>query len=360
MVALITTVTVALGISFLCSILEAAIFSVRSTELAERESNGDGSAKRLKDIKDNRLDDAISSILILNTIAHTIGAAMAGAQAARVFGDAWVGVFSAVLTLLVLVLTEIVPKTIGAVYASKLVGFVALTLAILMKALHPLLLITRAITRLIAHGDHSQITRGEVRAMVETASEMGLLQAQESQIVKNALQMGRVPLDAVMTPRPVVQRLPASLKASALLEPENTMPFTRVPLFEKDTENIVGYVRVPEVLRACLEGRGDTPLATLKRPLRTFAESTSVGEAMRALLPTGDHIALVQDSFGGMAGIVTLEDLLETLLGAEIMDESDEVADLRQLALDLRQKRQARHAPSTPPASTDDASEPLP
>lgn len=348
MVALLITVSVALGISFLCSVLEAAIFSVRSTELSERASKGEISARRLKDIKENRLDDAISSILILNTIAHTIGAAMAGAQAAHVFGDAWVGVFSGVLTLLVLVLTEIIPKTIGAVYASRLVGFVSMALAVLMRALHPLLLVTRAITRLIAHSDHGKITRGEVRAMVETASEMGLLQAQESQIVKNALHLGRVPVDAVMTPRTVVRRVAASLPASALLEPEHAVPFTRIPLYEKSEENIVGYIMVPEVLRACLDERGQTPLRDLARTLPSLDEHTSVGEALRTLMNAGDHIALVQDAFGGMAGIVTLEDLLETLLGAEIMDESDEVADLRELAMELRAKRKKQ---STPPAT---------
>ena len=351
MIALLITVTVALGISFLCSILEAAVFSVRDTELSERAAKGESSAQRLKHIKDHRLDDAISSILILNTIAHTIGAAMAGAQAADVFGDAWVGVFSGVLTLLVLVMTEIIPKTIGAVYASRLVGFVATALAILMKLLHPLLLVTRAITRLVAHGEQGKITRGEVRAMVETASEMGLLQAQESKIVKNALHLGRVQLDAVMTPRTVVQRISADLPASSLLEPKHAVPFTRIPLFKESEENIVGYVLIPEVLRACLDGRGDVPLGELARELPTFDEHASVGEALRALMSAGDHIALVQDSFGGMAGIVTLEDLMETLLGAEIIDESDEVADLRQLAIELRDKRKQRYAAKAPPAT---------
>ncbi|MDJ0973745.1 MAG: CNNM domain-containing protein [Planctomycetota bacterium] len=342
MLALLLTVLIALGVSFLCSILEAALLSIRDTELAERAANGEKGAAKLKAIKSERLDDAISSILILNTIAHTIGAAMAGAQAADVFGDAWVGLFSAVLTLLVLVVTEIIPKTIGAVHASGLVTFVARTLVVLQLMLYPVLLLTRALTSMIQRPDHARISRGEVRAMVESAAEEGLLLQHESQIVTNALHLGNVPLRDVMTPRTVVGRLSADLPASALLHNETSMPFTRIPLFEDGEEDIIGYVLVPEILRRLSRSDAPAKLRDFLREIPSFEVDAPVGDALRMLIREGTHIAVVNDAFGGLAGIVTLEDLLETLLGAEIMDESDQVADLRQLAMELRDRRLGR------------------
>jgi CBS domain containing-hemolysin-like protein len=346
MLALLTTVGVALGVSFLCSILEAALLSVRTTELVERAGREERGARMLLDLKQNQLDDSISSILILNTIAHTIGAAVAGAQAAVLFGEAWLGVFSAVLTLLVLVLTEIIPKTFGAARASQLVPFVAITLTILLKLLLPLLLFTRVITRFIGKSDHTQISRGEVAAMVESAAEEGLLESHESQIVGNVLQMGSVPIQAVMTPRPVVFKVAAETSINDLAEADDVI-FTRVPIFEGGEENIIGYVRVPDVLLRAYKGEGDVPVRELLRPLPSFEATETVGDTLRALMRAGQHIALVRGEFGGMAGLVTLEDLIETLLGAEIVDESDHVADLRQLAIEMRDKRLGRRA--TPP-----------
>lgn len=347
MMALLTTVGIALGVSFLCSILEAALLSIRTTELVERAGRNERGARRLLDLKRNRLDDSISSILILNTIAHTIGAAVAGAQAAVLFGEAWLGVFSAVLTLLVLVLTEIIPKTFGAARASQLVPFVAATLAVLLKLLLPLLLFTRVITRLVGDTDHAQISRGEVAAMVKSAAKEGLLDSHESRIVNNVLHMGSVPIEDVMTPRPVVFKIAAGTPAKALAEAEDVV-FTRVPIFEGGEENIIGYVRMPDVLRRAYQGEGETPVKDLVRPLPAFDTGETVGDTLRALMRSGQHIALVRDQFGGMAGLVTLEDLIETLLGAEIVDESDHVADLRQLAIEMRDKRLGRR--SAPPA----------
>lgn len=353
MVALLTTVLIALGVSFLCSILEAALLSIRDTELAERAAKGQKAAAKLQRIKSERLDDAISSILILNTIAHTIGAAMAGAQAAELFGDAWVGVFSAVLTLLVLVVTEIIPKTIGAVHASRLVPFVARTLTVLQVLLYPVLLATRALTSMIQRPDHATISRGEVSAMVKHATDEGLLLKHESQIVANALHLGSIAVKDVMTPRTVMGRLPADTPANALLENEASMPFTRIPIYEDGEEDIIGYVLVPQVLRHLSGSKEPGVLKDFVRELPTFEGQTPVGDALRVLIREGTHIALVRDGFGGVAGIVTLEDLLETLLGAEIVDESDEVADLRKLAVDLRDKRLGRTQErlQSPPAS---------
>ena len=339
MLTLVVIVLIALGISFLCSILEAALLTVRDTELAEGAASGRRGAAALLELKTERLDESISAILILNTVAHTIGAAMAGAQAARVFGDAWVGVFSGVLTVLVLVVTEIIPKTLGAAYASQLVPFVAGTLKGLSFLLWPVLKITRLITGMIHKPDRAEISKGEVHAMVRSATESGLIPLDESQIVTNALELRQVRVGDVMTPRTVVSRLPASTPAETLLTEDPDLPYTRIPIYEDGGEDIIGYVLVPDVLRGeAAEPTGKT-LRDYLRPISDFEVNTTVGDALRELLPRGEHIAIVRDGFGGLAGIVTLEDLIETLLGAEILDESDEVADLRALAIELRDRR---------------------
>ncbi len=345
MLTLLLIVAIALGVSFLCSILEAALLSIRDTELAEGMAEGRRGAELLLHLKTEKLDESISAILILNTVAHTIGAAMAGAQAAKVFGDAWVGVFSGVLTLLVLVVTEIIPKTLGAAYASKWVPFVAYTLQGLRYLLYPVLMLTRLITGMIGKPHGTGISKGEVRAMVVTATEKGVIRPHEARIVTNALRLEQVHLEDVMTPRTVVTRLPASTPTEKLLNGDLDVNYTRIPVYEDGEEDVVGYARLPDILRDAAQTETPTVLRDHLRPIATFDATTTVGDAMRSLVRDEGHIALVRDSFGGLAGIVTLEDLIETLLGAEILDESDEVADLRELAVELRDRRLERHSP---------------
>lgn len=364
MLTLLFIVLVALGVSFLCSVLEAALLSVRDSELAEGAAARRRGAALLLYLKTDRLDDSISAILILNTVAHTIGAAMAGAQAARVFGDAWVGVFSGVLTLLVLVVTEIIPKTIGASYASRLVPFVAYTLQTLRFLLYPALLLTRLLTGLIGRPEDGGISKGEVHAVVRSATESGQIQRHESQIVTNALRLGQVGVGDVMTPRTVVLRLPASTPASELGTQVPELPYTRVPIYDEGEEDVIGYVRVPDVLRGEWRAESDRTLMDYRRDISDVDMRATVGDALRELLRRGEHIALVRDGFGGLAGIVTLEDLIETLIGAEILDESDEVADLREFAIELRDRRLGRrhgvNAEATPDGTTPDETTPDP
>ena len=190
----------ALAISFLCSLLEAGLLSVRETELAARATGGDKGAAILLDLKQNRIDDAISAILTLNTIAHTIGATLAGAQAARVFGNAWVGVFSGILTLLVLIVTEIIPKTLGAVYASRFVGFVGRTSSLLIRLLLPIVAATRALTRLLVKQEKTPITRAEIAALLAAAAGQGTVRRDQKRVFDNVLQLDEILVGDVMTP----------------------------------------------------------------------------------------------------------------------------------------------------------------
>ncbi|WP_373047925.1 CNNM domain-containing protein [Vulgatibacter sp.] len=343
MALLFTYVVVALSISFLCSLLEASFLSVSMGELLGRKQGGDKSATLMLHLKEERLDDSIGAILTLNTIAHTIGAALAGAQAARVFGDAWLGVFSAVLTLAILVLTEIIPKTLGTTQASALVGFTARTIRLLIKGLAPLLFLTRMLTRLFAKGAEVKISRGELGALVALAAKQGLLQHDESTLIANVLRFREVKVADVMTPRIVVQMQPADASVADLLGDPAAMVHSRIPVWQESPDHVIGYVLVRDVLTAVAKGTSqEAPLVRFLRDPFFVPELVSVDGALRQFTGRREQLAIVTDEYGGVSGVVTLEDLVETILGAELVDESDAVADLRKVAADLRDRRLQR------------------
>jgi len=333
----------ALGISFCCSLLEAALLSARMASLSERRSHGSRGAGLLLDIKQHRIDDAISAILTLNTVANTLGATLAGAEAADVFGSAWVGVFSGVLTLLILILSEIIPKTLGAVYAGPLSPAVGWSLHLLTRLMWPVLFVSRGITRLLTRGRRVGFSRGELSAVIAVATREGVITTDESRLIDNLLRFERIRVEDVMTPRTVAFMLPAdSTVAELMAEPEAEV-FSRIPLYRGDRDGVIGYVLQRDVLRAAARDCDPaTPLERFVRPVPFIPEIISVGQALRQILERREPIAMVTDEHGGIAGLVTLEDLTETILGAEIVDESDRVADLRKAALRLRDARVER------------------
>lgn len=342
-VLLIAYVVGALSISFVCSILEAALLSSRIADLSARKDEGDSGAAILLELKLNRLEDAIGAILTLNTIAHTIGAALAGAQAALVFGDAWVGVFSGVLTLLVLVFTEIIPKTVGTAYASPLAGIVGRTIALLTRVLAPILAVTRVLTRLVHRAEKPTMTRGELAAVVAMAASQGTLARTESRLLDNVLSLQSIQVKDVMTPRTVTEMLPSDASIADLVKSPGAAQFSRLPLFGSSRDEVLGYVVQRDALAALGQGKGlETKLADFIRPAWFLPATTSISAALRSFLERPEHMAIVSDEFGAVVGLVTLEDVLETILGAEILDESDQVADMRQLAIQIRDRRMAK------------------
>ncbi len=333
----------ALFVSFVCSVLEAALLSIRVTELADRRDRGDRAAAALLAIKEHRVGDAISAILTLNTVAHTIGAALAGAQAAVVFGDRWVGAFSGVLTLLILVLTEIIPKTLGTTNASGLVAPVAWSLRLLLVATAPALVVTRLLTRLFSKESEQSVSRGELSALVAIAHREGVIRNEELRVMTNLLRFDEVRVTDVMTPRTVAAMLPLGATVGELVDDAAVRHYSRVPVFEGSRDHVVGYVLRRDALEALVRGepRG-APVAPLVRPIHALPEMASLSAALRDLQARRDPIAVVVDEFGGVRGLLTLEDVIETILGVEIIDEKDRVADLRAVALELRDKRMAR------------------
>jgi CBS domain containing-hemolysin-like protein len=340
---LLTFVGFALGVSFLCSLLEAAFLSVQTATLTEQRDAGRRGAGRLLVLKQRRVDEAISAILILNTVANTLGATMAGAQAARVFGSAWVGAFSGVLTLLILVVSEIIPKTLGALYAARLASFVGHTLHLLTRLLGPALALSRLLTRLMARRKRPGMSRGELGALIATASQEGAISGHESALLSNLLDFHKVRVEDVMTPRIVVLSLATTTTVEKLLATPGADAFSRIPVYRDEPDNVVGYVLQRDVLAQAAQG-GDVTrtLEDYVRPIRFVPETVSVGTALRQFLQRREALGMVADEHGNVAGLVSLEDLTETVLGAEIVDESDRVVDLRKAAIEARERRLER------------------
>lgn len=340
---LITYIGIAVGVSFACSLLEAALLSSRNVKLIEQQDRGNKGAGHLLAIRTERVDDAISAILTLNTVANTLGATLAGAQAARVFGNKWVGVFSGLLAFVILVISEIIPKTLGAVYWRQLSGFVGWTLRFLTQAMTPALILSRLLTRLLTRGRRLDYSRNEVAATIVAATQQGVLSAGESRIFENLLRFNEVRVEDVMTPRTVTEMVPADDTIGDLLASREAEAFSRIPLYRDHQDNVVGYVLQRQVLKALADGADqDLPLSALMRPIPFIPEVATVGAALRQILERREPIAMAIDEHGGVAGLVTLEDLTETILGVEIVDESDRIVDQRQAAAALRDQRMER------------------
>ncbi|MEP0522267.1 MAG: hemolysin family protein [Hyphomicrobiales bacterium] len=342
MTLLIFYVTLAISVSFLCSILEAVLLSVSPSFLAALENDKPSLAARLKSLKED-IDRPLAAILTLNTIAHTVGAAGAGAQAAVVFGDAALGVFSAVLTFLILVLSEIIPKTIGATYWRGLVPVVSRILPPLIWILWPLVKMSQLLTKLLSNGEKKNaISREELSALATVGAREGVVDASESRIVRNLLRFDALTVADIMTPRTVVYALPQETSVGALVDALEQARFSRIPIYDGTIDNVSGFVLKTELLVKAVQGQLSTPISELKRELTHVNATMHLRELFELLLQNDRHIALVVDEFGGTDGLVTLEDVVETLLGLEIVDEADAIEDLQAMARKQWEERAAR------------------
>ena len=340
MTLLITYVLIALGFSFLCSIAEAVLLSVTSAHIALMESENRPSAPLLKKLKGD-INKPLAAILTLNTIAHTVGAAGAGAQAAVVFGSASVAVASAVLTLLILIISEIIPKTLGAHYWRSLAPIMAYTLKFLIWFLYPFVMLSEKLTSGMVEGPRlNGFSRAEFSAMVDLGAEEGQLDKQESSILKNLLLLNEIRVKEVMTPRTVIFSLSESSTVETFFHKYDDIRFSRIPIYsDGNQEQMIGFVLRSDLLLAQSRGNTTTPLKTYCREMHAILASTKVAKALDQFIGLKSQIMLVIDEYGGVEGLVALEDLLETMLGLEIVDESDKAVDMQQLALKLAQRQ---------------------
>jgi len=336
---LIIYACVAIGFSFLCSVAEAVLLSVSPSYIGALEEKGRRSARRWKHLKAN-VDRPLAAILSLNTIAHTVGAAGVGAEAATIWGSEALGWASAVMTLLVLVLSEIIPKTIGAVYWRRLAGPTAQFLEWLIWLLYPLVLLSEILTRIIAGGNKTQIvTREEVAAMAAISAASGQLEASESRILANLFRLKSLKVQDIMTPRTVIVAFSQDTTVGEVLEQNPNLAVSRIPIYDGTIDHPTGFVLKTDILLAQANGKPETKLEEMRRDLRVVSCQASLAASFDALLNQRAHLALVVDQYGGADGLVTLEDLLETLLGAEIVDESDAATDMQRYARQRWEKR---------------------
>ncbi|WP_218827522.1 CNNM domain-containing protein [Rubricoccus marinus] len=333
---LILYIALAIGVSFLCSVLEAVLLSVSPAYIGNLSATKPKAAERLKGLKAD-VERPLAAILSLNTVAHTIGAAGAGAEAAAYFGNEAIGIFSAVLTLGILVLSEIIPKTLGAVYWRGLAPLVSRVLPWLIWITIPLVWLSQGITKLIARGEkEGSVSREEIAALAQIGHEEGVFDKSESRILASLLRFNELKARDVMTPRTVTVAFDESTPLATVAEQKT---FSRLPLYTGSMDNVTGYVLRDEVLAAVAGGEGEVPASSLRRDVLSVAHDLPLPQVFEQLLDRQEHLAVVVGEYGGTAGVVTVEDVIETLLDVEIVDEVDTDHDMQAAARERWESR---------------------
>ncbi len=343
MVLLFVYLSIALFISFTCSVMEAVILSTPVTYVRVKEEAGSRSAKIFIRLKEN-MDRPITAILTLNTIAHTIGAAGVGAQATKVFGDAYFGLVSIILTLLILIFSEIIPKSIGTRYARELALVSGKIIVGMMWLTYPFVLLSGIITKIFAKkGTEQTVSREEISVMASIGRTEGVFVEKEQKIIQNLVRLKSVNVSEIMTPRVVVTAADENMKLPEFLKNKEFLYYSRIPVYSGYLENITGYVFREQVFEKLAEDQNDLKLRDLRRDIVVFYKSKPLFNVWETLLNKKEQIAIVVDEYGGIDGLVTMEDIVETLLGFEIVDEKDKIADLQQYARERWKKRKQKY-----------------
>jgi CBS domain containing-hemolysin-like protein len=331
MTLLFIYLAIAIGVSFLCSILEAVLLSVTPSFVENIQSERPHSAKHLVHVKEH-LDKSLASILILNTFAHTMGAAGVGSQALQIFGQEWETLIAFTLTLVILYFSEIIPKTLGSTFWKKLAIPSAFIITVLVKMVYPLVWLSTLLTKLFSHHKDDEVTREEIIALASLSHKGGELFTQENSYLYNLLNLRNKRTEEILTPRTVVHMLDESFSVSEALNEPLTEQFSRMPVFASDSDNIKGKVIRVDLFEAERKGKGDEPISNFVKPIHRVSEKLSVHNLLDLFIKRNAHLFLVEDEFGQTAGVVTLEDAIETLLGREIIDERDVTDDMQALA----------------------------
>ena len=343
MILLLFYLFLALFVSFLCSVMESVLLSTPLSFLKVKEESGHKSAITFIKLKQN-VEKPLSAILSLNTVAHTIGAAGVGAQATKLFGEIYFGVISAILTLLILVFSEIIPKTIGVRYWRKLAlvsGTIINTMVIITL---PLVIMTGYITKLFSKNtDIPSVSRDEISAMANIGTDEGIFEEKENKIIQNIIRLRTVKVSEIMTPRVVVAVADENMSLEEFLMKKKFLHYSRIPIYSKNNDNITGYVFRQTVFEKLAEAETNLKLLDISREIIVVPEFQTLLKLWEYLLEKKEHIALIVDEYGGMDGIVTMEDIIETLLGLEIVDERDRIIDMQQYARERWKERKVKY-----------------
>jgi CBS domain containing-hemolysin-like protein len=332
-----------IGTSFLCSILESILLSTNISYISVLENNNPKAGKLLKKLKTD-IDSSIASILILNTIANTLGATAIGVQAQNVFGGdkTLVMIVSIVLTFMILFFAEIIPKTIGAVYWKQLAPYAARIINFFIFVTYPIIIMTQFVTKKIGKENNDTISREELIHSTLLSEEEGIIGDLESDIIENTLTLNNIKVKDILTPRSVMYAIPKDAIIKDITEDKRTFKFSRVPIYDGSVDNIVGIVLTKKLFKQAIVD-SDVCIETIMKPVISLHENIPVSKALNMFIQKKEHMFIVHDSYDQTEGIVTLEDCIETLLGLEIMDESDTTADMRRLALNkMKAKRKEK------------------
>ncbi len=347
MTTLIITVSLTLLISALCSALEATLYSLSWTTLEKMKTSGSRAGRILHTMRSN-IEQPISAILTTNTIANTAGASIAGALAASALGDACTPAFAAFFTVLVLLFSEIIPKTLGVSYPEQIGTVLAWPLYILTFLLKPITWGSGMITRLITPKTHEpEATEDDIRAMARISRNAGVIQKYEETAINNVLTLDQKHVHDVMTPRTVVFSLPENYSVEQTCNTPAFWHFSRIPIYAENNENVVGMVLRSDVVMQRSKECSHITLAEIMRPIHFVPQSITLDKVLSEFLERRQHLFAVLDEFGGLAGVISLEDVLEEMLGQEIVDESDMVADMREAARERRARAMSQFLSKT-------------
>ena len=333
----------ALGISFICSLLESTLMSTTLSYINLREEEGYKPAQLMKKYK-TETERPLAAILSLNTIANTVGASGVGMQATLIFGEAWFGVCSAIMTILILVFSEIFPKTIGTTFWKQLMGPAAHVIRVLIFIMYPIVKLIELISKIFPEQDEAAVSREEVIAMANVGEEEGVIEEEENKIIRNLMRLNEVKAYEVMTPRVVAAIAEESMTLKAYYDCDAYDHFSRIPVFADSQEFITGYVLRDDALEELTEDHFEKTLGEIKRPLLYFNEESSVADIFDRMLQEKSQIGVVIDEYGCFQGVLTFEDVIETIFGFEIIDEMDVVTDMQQYARERWQQRQKKYA----------------
>ena len=329
----------AIAISALCSALEATLLSTPLSYITGLEDQGVKGARRLKKLKQNP-DRPISAILCLNTIANTVGASLVGSLAAQIYDSTVVGVLSTVFTLAILIFSEIIPKTIGTSYWRSLALPASAIISTMIFIAFPLVWVLEKLQRLISSkSTQVSVSREDISAMVSVATEEEVIEKEEKKMIQNLLKLDELTAHEIMTPSAVVEMAEGNMTIREFYDSD--LSHSRIPVYdEENDEYVIGYVLRQEILEKMAEDRFSTKLIDIARPIMSFSEDTSVGDIWEKMLEKKEHISVILDEYGSLRGIVTLEDVIETMIGHEIVDEKDEVVDMQEYAKEQWKKAQ--------------------
>ena len=330
---------VSIALSALCSMLEATLLSTPLSYISGLEDQGVKGAQRLKKLKQSP-DRPISAILCLNTIANTVGASIVGSLVYEVYGDPLVGVFSTVFTLAILIFSEIIPKTIGTSYWRTLAIPASAIISSMIFITFPLVWVLEHITRLISSGSTQvSVSREDISAMVSVAVEEEVIETEEKKMIQNLLKLDEITAHEIMTPSTVVEMAEGQMTIKEFYDSDLT--HSRILVYDEENDDyVIGYVLRQAVLEKMAEDKFTTTIRDISRPILSFPEEEPVGNIWEKFLEKKEHISVIIDEYGTFRGIVTLEDVIETMLGQEIVDETDEVVDMQEYAKEQWEKAQ--------------------